>query len=99
MAAAHHAAVVLLALLLALLPGKPADAPEEAEDADDQALGAHPTSSAAVTAVQKARVFRVSLTPKDPKAEIPVSAGACAGVLAESQALGASLEGAALLED
>ena len=46
MAAAHHAAVVLLALLLALLPGKPADAPEEAEDADDQALGAWPPARA-----------------------------------------------------
>ncbi len=42
MAAAHQASVVLLALLLALLPGKPADMPEEAEDADDQALGARP---------------------------------------------------------
>ena len=40
MAAQHHASAVLLALLLALLPGKPADRPDEAEDADDQALGA-----------------------------------------------------------
>lgn len=49
MAAQHHAAVVLLALLLALLPGKPADAPEEAEDADDQALGARPTPALRLT--------------------------------------------------
>ena len=71
MAAQHHAAVVLLALLLALLPGKPADAPGEAEDADDQALGARPPASAVATASGQMKVgFKGFHDPKKP-----VSAG------------------------